>query len=137
MKKVLILLAILFISLPVYATQWVEFSYKSYYDEDLWQQNGNYVTVWFKLLNTGDLPLKNNKKVWYSMEKVIADCGNYKVAFLTTAYYGLKDELLDLYDFDTNRYHSYDIWLSSLHWINIMPDTVGEERYNLMCSLRD
>lgn len=136
MKKIC-LLFLIFIILPVNATQWVEFAHKSYYDEDTWKQNGNYVTVWFKILNNGDFPLENNKKVWYQTKKIIADCGNFKIAPLSTTSYDLSGKVIKSFDFDTSRYYSYDNWLSSLYWMNVAPDTLGMLEYNLMCGVRN
>ena len=136
MKKVLILLVLICLALPVFATNWVEFSYKSYYDEDTWQQKGNYVIVWFKILNNNDIPLQKNKKVWYVQSRMIADCGNYKIAPLSSSYYDLQGKLIDSFDFDSQKYYSYQSWLSSLSWMNVAPDTMGMEKYNLMCSIR-
>lgn len=191
MKKFLFLFFLLFASLPSLSAEWIEFAYNSYYDNNTWLKHGNYVVVWFKFLNPGDWKLKNNQKVWFEKDKVIANCSNYKVAYLSSTYYDFNGNVIETNNFDqysvvekflnkTDKRNSIGHYLNTpsgqkligvalsllsggklysspndtymtntqspsenelediqiyLSWFEIVPDTVGEDRYNLMCNL--
>ena len=63
MKKILLLLALLFMSMPAYATYWYEFSEKTYIDLDSLQKTGDTAFAWVKTMNDGNIKPINNKKI--------------------------------------------------------------------------
>lgn len=120
MKKFLLLLALLLMSMPAYATYWYEFAEKSYIDLDSVKKHNNIGFAWVKLLNNGDIEPINNKKVWYSMNTVYADLKNKKTAIKDIYFYDLENKKVD------------DISFETLDWSIIVPDSKGEKVYDIL-----
>lgn len=123
MKKIFAICFLL--STCCYASLWNEFYYKNYIDLTTVQRNGHIVSVWAKELNPGNWHLINNKKIWYAIVKYNADCDNRKLKIMSLTSYDTKGNLLE--NFDNSTYGNWD---------DVIPDTVGEIKYNYFCSLK-
>lgn len=123
MKKIFIILYLL--SACCYASLWVEIFPKNYVDLSTVQYNGRIVSVWAKELNPGNWKQINNKKVWYTIIKYDADCFYRKMKIVNLTSYDLKGNLID--NIDASVFGTWD---------NVVPDTVGEMKYNYFCSLK-
>lgn len=119
MKKFLLLLVLC--SLPVYATNWQEIGYKSYVDLDSWEYSNGLTTVWFKDLNPGNWELRDNKKLWYSLNKVQFNCTQKIYSFKYISHYDLKGTVID------------SASISYPEWYEIPPDTVIDMKYRTVC----
>ena len=108
-----------------YAALWVEFYPKSYVDLMTVEHSGRIVSVWAKELNPGNWKIVNNKKIWYAMIKYSADCSYRKLKIRSYTSYDLKGQPVENYDLN-----------NSSNWDDIIPDTVGEAKYNYFCSLK-
>ena len=117
MKKLLLLLALLFLSMPAYATYWYEYSHKAYVDLDSLKKDKNTAFVWVKLLNDGDISPVDNKKVWFTQNSMYIDLKNKRTAIKDVYYY----------DLNNNQIKSYN--LDKLQWDIIVPDTMAELLY--------
>lgn len=117
MKKLLVLLILLFMSMPAYATYWYEYSPKSYVDFDTLQKNSNYAFVWVKILNNGNYEPINNKKVWFTQNSMYIDLKNKKTALKDVYYYDLNNNVIESYSLDKTQ------------WDVIVPDSMGEYLY--------
>ena len=117
MKKFLLLLALLLMSMPAYATYWYEYSHKSYVDLDSLKKDKNTAFVWVKLLNDGNISPVDNKKVWFTQNSMYIDLKNKRTAIKDVYYY----------DLNNNQIKSYN--LDKLQWDIIVPDTMAELLY--------
>ena len=117
MKKFLLLLALLFMSMPAYATYWYEYSHKSYVDLDSLKKDKNTAFVWVKLLNDGNISPVDNKKVWFTQNSMYIDLKNKRTAIKDVYYYDLNNNQIKSYNLDT------------LEWDIIVPDTMAELLY--------
>lgn len=115
---------LLLIALPCFAVNWVECGYKTYIDLSSWRKNGNYVSAWFKLLNTGNWKLIDNKKVWFSIRYIVADCNSRTYSLNSVTSYDLQGNVIRSDDFQ------------SLDFQHVVPGTIGEDMYYTMCSLK-
>lgn len=120
MKKFLLLLALLLMSMPAYATYWYEYSHKSYIDLDSLKKNNNIAFVWVKILNDGNYEPINNKKVWFTQNSMYIDLKNKQTALKDVYYYDLNNKVIDSYTFDKTQ------------WNTIVPDSMGEDLYNII-----
>lgn len=136
MKKLLLLVCCLFI-LPVHAASWVQISDDEYIDADSVQNyvddygNVNYrkKAFWKKTINNGNdeqffQTFKDIDKVDVQSvnTRLIIDYTNKTIAIKSSAAY------------DKNGYttSSYSFRDSQIEWRNIIPDSRGEEYYNLV-----
>ena len=135
-KKILSIL-FLFTILPVAAANWSQIFPKTWYDTNSLTRKGNIVRVWIKDLNPGDWDNVNNKKVWYYMREVEADCANRKLRLVNNIAFDLKGnsiynftnpEIKRQYDYGESKFYSDEIWEPSV------PGTASENIYNFMCS---
>lgn len=120
MKKLFVLLALLFMSMPAYATYWYEFAHKSYIDLDSLQKNSNIALVWVKILNQGNFEPIDNKKVWFSQSSMYVDLKNKRTALKDVYYYDLKNNVIENHRAD------------KLQWNTIVPDSMGEYLYKVV-----
>ena len=120
MKKLLLLLALLFLSMPAYATCWYEYSPKAYIDLDSLQKRGNIAIVWVKLLNDGNIKPIDNKKIWFTQNSMYIDLKNKKTA------------IKDAYFYDLNRNQVQGYTLEQLQWDVIVPDSMGDLLYEVV-----
>lgn len=124
MKKILIVLCLISLVLPVFAANWVQYDNKGWYDADSAKYDGQIISVWFKNLNPGDWELVNNKKIWYEMTYLQAKCGQRQLNIKHVTKYDLKGNVIKSLNF------SYP------DWFDVIPDTIGEEEYYIMCGTR-
>lgn len=134
MKKLLLIICCLLV-LPVHAASWVQISDNEYIDADSVQ---NYVndhgdvkykqkSFWTKKINDGDkffenLNKINNDKIKYIKTRHIIDFNNNSLAIKGAALYGTDESVISSYTNEDFR----------LNWMSIVPETVGEEYYNLI-----
>ena len=123
MKKYIIIIALLIISLPCFAVNWEECGYKTYIDLSTWRKEGNHISAWIKTLNPGDWKLIDNKKVWFSIEYATAYCDSRMISIKNLIYYDLQGNVI----------RSYNELPTLMH---VVPGSVGESNYYAMCSLR-
>lgn len=123
MKKFLLLMLLL-VCLPSFAANWVQYSEKGWYDISSWQRSGYIVRVWFKDLNDGTMKLIDNKKVWYDISYIQANCAERKINVKSIATYGLNGELLY-----SNSWNYPD-------WQDVVPESKGELKYYILCNLK-
>lgn len=125
MKKFISIMFFTLISfLPVYAADWKEIQPKNYIDVSSITWKKDTVSFWMKLLNPGSWEKMNDKKVWYAKDYVLVDCKNKKIAFQSSIYYGLKEEVLASYEVD-NEY--------LLEWQRVVPESNGDFWYQTFC----
>ena len=120
-KKLILLLTIMLFANPCNASNWVEFSYKSYFDLESLQGDNGIATVWTKMLNTGNINPINGKKVWFETSKLTINCNNKMVKAQDYAVYDIDGNIL--YSEHSNNYH----------FEGIIPDSVGDQLYNAVC----
>lgn len=134
MKKNIIIIFLLFIMLPAFASDWVQISEKDYMDlSSINEYNaiGLYAddvlySVWIKNLNDKsefwtNLEKMLNKKLWYSMSQHVVNCSRREIATKHSA----------LYDTKNNSIYDKELYLE---WGSVVPDTNGEYLYSLVCS---
>lgn len=120
MKKLLVLLVLLFMSMPAYATYWYEVSNKTYIDLDSLRKTNNMAFAWVKILNNGNIEPINNKKIWYSMNTMYLDLKKQKTAIKDMYFYDLENKKVD------------DITFETLDWNIIVPDSVADLLYKFV-----
>ncbi len=133
-KKILLLLLLL--ALPVYASTWKQVSEKTYIDIENIERyknkhnfdNAVIYSFWIKSLNDKsqfflDDEKNYNKKVWYKMVKMLVNCSDKSLAAKSFAIYDIKGQAIDLYEAS-----DYEI-----QWSSIIPETMGELYYNGIC----
>lgn len=131
MKKIVLIIICLIISIPALCATWEEIGYKQYVDvSSITQSNARYYYAWFKELNPGDWEKVNNKYHYYTQSYFVFDCDSKKMDVVSSIEYGLNGNILNRFDFVSD----YDPKTSS-SWINIAPDSIGEKKYNLICKL--
>lgn len=136
MKKVFLIIAIAIFSLqPVFGVNWVQIDDKRYVDLDSVQKFNDSInykikgyTFWEKYLNDKssifiDAEKIYGKKIWYSLNNVVIDCENKKVALRSYIDYDLSKNVLGN--------HTYEDIL--LNWNIIAPESIGDVHYNLIC----
>ena len=140
MKKIFILFIIVFIAYPVSAADWKQIedksyidvsSIKQYNDPDTYskkQYNRNEKEFWIKSLNDKssyytDWEVTYNKKIWYQISKNIIDCNNRTIATKSLAIYDIEGNIID----------NYDVEHILLNRKDIIPETRGEDWYNIVC----
>ena len=136
MKKIIILLLLIIFCLPIFASCWQEYAYKGWYDLSTWKRTDNIVTLWFKDLNPGDWELIKGQKVWYHMAQISANCSSRKIQVLNSTYYNLKGIPIDSYTLTERTYYENGRYYKESNWQDVIPDSIGEQKYKLMCSYR-
>ena len=125
MKKVVSIVFFTLISfLPVYAADWKEIQPKNYIDASSVAWKKDTVSFWKKSLNPGTWSLVNNKKVWYVKDYIYIDCKEKKLAYQSSIYYYMKDQLINSFDVE---------YENLLEWQRVVPDTNGDVWYHLFC----
>lgn len=124
MKKYIIIIILVLITLPCFAVNWVECGYKTYIDLSSWRRNGNYVSAWIKLLNNGNWDLIDNKKVWYKIEYIETDCNASRISVNSKISYDMQGNLINSLHYKVSDF------------IPVVPDSIGEEIYYTMCRLK-
>lgn len=124
MKKFIILLFVMFISLPCFATNWVEYAYKSYIDIDSIEYKGLYKRAWFKILNDGNMQPLKGQKIWYQMQYVYANCSTDEIATQDVTSYSLNKQVLD----------NYSVPYNFLNFFHTPPETVGRNKHDILCN---
>ena len=124
MKKYLVLLCLLFN--PCYAAEWIELYPKHYFDKKTYAYDtySNTASGWFKILNSGDFPNIKGSKVWYTLNRVEADCTGRKIRALNVQVYDLKGKHITGVD-EPGKY------------IDVVPDTGSEIDFWVLCGLDD
>lgn len=135
MRKFLTML-LLFFNLPIFATSWQQYNVKGWYDLMTWQKQGNISTMWFKDLNPGNWELINNKKVWYRITQLQADCAQRKIQIISGTDYDLKGNIISNFTLQPRTYYENGKYYKEDNWQFVVPDSIGEEKYLLMCSYR-
>lgn len=121
MKKFLVILLLVIFTLPIYATNWKEIYPKIYIDYDSWDYSNGLTTVWVKSLNPGNWDLMDNKKVWYSLDRIQFDCTQKFYSFKFISSYDLKGSVID------------SVTVQYPKWNIIPPDTVIDMKYRAVC----
>lgn len=124
MKKFLVLILLLVLASPVFAADWFQYAPKGWLDKDSVQVYDDTVTIWFKDLNPGDWAKINNKKVWYRMNQIRANCRKKTLTILSVAEYDLNNKVLFSYNFKSYEQEEEPI----------IPESVGEWKFLFMCS---
>ena len=125
MKKFLLLLVFLFVSIPVFASNWCEYSKNSYIDLSSIKKNGHITYFWQKHINNGKMRDINGKKVAFAMDVTYFDMKNKKVAVKEIYFYGLDNKLI--------QHHSID----NMQWDFIVPDSKFDNLYNVVDNYPD
>lgn len=126
MLKILISIFIcLFMALETSASQWTEVYYKAYIN--IAKIDRNYVFYWEKILNNHNISQVKNKKVYYLMDYMIADCSNSGASVLAEYEYGLNGKVLSSY---ISPYYNYPF---NAEFEPIIPQSNGEIVYKYVC----
>lgn len=127
MKKVFIIFLLMFLSMPVFAAEWVELFEKKYIDIESIDVNKNYkiVKFWTKNLRKDPkekFPNYMGKMVdyWFTMDYWNIDCANKKSRIVSYNVYDLNQKII--YSDDKN-----------LDWNNIIPETYADGYYRFFC----
>ena len=145
MKKlfVVFLFSVFLSILPCFAFDWVQVddqgkqfidisSIQKYnYKYNSGSEKGQYYSFWKKSLNNNSEGYKKfeksiKKKIWYSMDKIVVNCGNEQFAFKSGVFYDVKEEPII-----NSSFENID---AMLDWQSIVPGTVGANWYNYVCS---
>lgn len=137
-KRFLIIFLLAFFITTVQASEWKEYNTKSYIDvssiekldNESFKKNDLIYSFWIKMLNDKspyfiDLEKNYNKKIWYSMDKLLINCKNKTIAVKSSIFYDLKGYSIDSYDISNQIL---------LRWNSIAPDSRGEALYYGICS---
>jgi len=137
LKKLLLTILFLFVSVPVFAADWVQLDTKLYADAgSIRKYNGYYTynrpilyTVWLKWLNDKsniwkEMETNAGKKLWYNMQLAVVDCENNEFAIRSVSYYDLTGNVVG----KLSSEYSY------FEWNSVVPDSVGETIYNFTCA---
>lgn len=141
-KKFCVLFIISCLILPVFAAEWKQIAEKDYIDissvkefndGDTYSKkryNRNEKEFWIKQLNDKSSYFTNfeknyNKKVWYTMSKMIVDCNNKTLATKSFLIYDTNGKVIDQYE------EEYD---SLLKRNQIIPETKGEYWCDIVCT---
>lgn len=121
MKKYLALLCLLFSC--CYAAEWVELMPKWYIDKESYFYNDEtfVASAWLKILNNGQIRDIKGQKIWYSLTKEEALCGERKTRMTKSLAYNLKSEVVLSVDAPERRYEE------------IIPSSVSELIYKVLC----
>ena len=122
--------------MPASAAMWQQYAPKGWYDYTTWNKNGNIATMWFKDLNPGDWDLIEKKKVWYRITQMQANCGNNMIQIVNATDYDLKGKVISSVNFTDTTYYENGRYYTESNWQYVVPDSVGEYKYKLMCSYR-
>ena len=125
MKKLAIIMFLILATNICFAASWFEFLPKSYIDLSTVQRNGRIVSVWIKELNPGNWQLEKNKKIWFVIVNFKADCMNRKLKIENYTSYDLKS--VPIQNLDLSVYGTWD---------SVVPDTIGETKYNYFCTFQ-
>ena len=120
MKKILLLLMLLFFCIPTHASYWYQYDENSYIDLDSVKKVDNIGCAWVKTLNDGSIPPIDNKKIGYVMDFSYFDFTSKKWGVKEIYFYGLDGKKISKYSFD------------NLKWDSIIPDTMTENLYNVI-----
>lgn len=121
MKKYLTLLCLLVSS--CYAVEWIEIMPKWYIDKESYFYNDETftATAWLKILNNGQFKDIKGQKIWYSLTKEEALCGERKTRMLKSYAYNLKSQVIVKIDTPEREYRE------------IIPSTMTELIYKILC----
>ncbi|MBR6099436.1 hypothetical protein IKP85_06785 [bacterium] len=126
MKKILILILLLFVTTPVFAAQWLELFEKKYIDIESIDVNENYKIVKFWTKNLRKDPkekfpnyMGKMTDYWYSMNRWNIDCINQKSRIETYTVYDLKQNII----YSDNN----------VDWNPIIPETYADGYYRVFC----
>lgn len=125
MKKFLLLVVLLFVSIPAFASNWYEYSKNSYIDLHSIKKNGHITYFWQKHINNGKMPDVNNKKVAFAMDVTYFDLKNKKNALKEVYFYGLDNKLIQ------------HISVDNLQWEFIVPDSKFDKLFNAVSEYPD
>lgn len=120
MKKAFTIIILFLFTLPVFAADWVEISYKTYIDKSSIKRDYNGVTSWIKILNDGNMENISNKKVWYKILNNTFNCSNKTYKNNSYNVYGLNGTVLYSDNYSTE-------------WETIIPDSNAEYWHSLLC----
>ena len=123
MKKIMLMCLCLLFAAPVFAANWVQVDDKTWMDIYSADISGRFVNVWFKDLNPGNWELEKGKKIYYQLSNVTFDCSTRSMSIDAYTIYDLKSQIIT-----ANNYTGHQ-------WIKIVPDSIGEAKYNAACSL--
>lgn len=140
MKKVyLLIITLLFLSIPAFATNWYQLQDKIYIDLDSIQpynaqfglsnnQTNTYI-FWSKELNTNSNTFKDieniyHKKFWFVMNREVINCNNQTMGLTSYADYDLNGNVLGSHEYDNYQ----------IKWYSIVPDTISNLFYNIVCT---
>lgn len=114
------------------AADWVQIAEKTYLDASSLSQfkyfdNDVYYSIWAKNLNNGtdlwkQLEKINGKKIWYNKTLWVVNCSKKEI--------GTKSSVM--YDINENVIYNYEPLYPD--WSSIVPETMGEVIYTLVCS---
>jgi hypothetical protein len=124
MKKVFILFLLMFLSAPAFAAEWFQFDDKAWIDVSSRQFKYDTVTAWVKFLNPGDWEKFDNKKIWYQMRQIKADCSKKTTTYLYLIVYDLKENPIF-----THNYKPYE-----QEETPVVPNSIGELMHAIMCT---
>lgn len=135
MKKLIVLLSLLTITLPVFASNWVQLDStgKNFVDISSLQKEHEYgrynlYSIWVKFLNDGSDYYKTaeqiyNKKIWYDMNKIIVDCKENDFTIETSTFYDIdRNAIL------TRKYYRWDA---------IIPESTADIVKQYICGLQN
>ena len=125
MKKLLLLIMLLFFSTPAFASNWYEYSKNSYIDLHSIKKNGHIIYFWQKHINNGKIPDVNNKKVAFAMDVTYFDLKNKKEAIKEAYFYGLDNRPIE------------HISVDNLEWEFIVPDSKSDKLFNAVSEYPD
>ena len=124
MKKFLLLLLLLFVSIPVFASNWCEYDENSYIDLDSIKRVDNIASFWQKHINKGNIRDVDNKKVAFAMDFSYFDFTSKKHAIKEIYFYGLDNKLIKKYSLN-------------LKWDVIVPDSKSDYLYKVVDNYPD
>lgn len=136
MKKFIILLSLLTITLPTFAANWIQVDIqgKAFMDINSIHKEHEYgrynlYSIWVKFLNDGGDYYKSaeqiyNKKIWFEMTKIIIDCNENDFTMETGTFYDI-----DKNPIRTRKYSS--------RWEAIIPGTIVDTEKQYICGLQN
>ena len=137
MKKIIFLFLLLFVSLPVFASNWVQIAAKGnvFIDVDSVRKENylrpNVYSIWEKLVNDNSSYFINlerlyGKRVEYILQKVLIDCNTKEYKVDSATYYDLQYNPISYNDY--TYLYSYN---------DIVPGSIAETKFNVICGVND
>lgn len=123
MKKFLIVFLLIVLSLPVFASNWVQIFEKQYLDFESIKVDykNNTVSFWVKALRKNATDKFDGKDYWYMLDYYTYDCSQKKTSLDVMMVYDLKNNLIF-----SNEWSYHD-------WQTIAPDTYADGYYRMFC----